>query len=227
MNVSIFLPTRKGSQRAPNKNTRKFGNFEGGLLELKLKQLVRVKNVREIVLSTNDERSMEIAEEFLPKHSKLKVIVRPGHLAASNTKLLDLIDYVPEIVSSEHILWTHVTSPFCDEKYYNQAIRDYITGIEDGFDSLVSVREFKNFLWDPEEKDIINRKSSSFWPNTQDLKDLFELNNAIFLASRNAYQKDHNRLGSALKLFEMKKIPSFDIDDEEDFKIAEAIYDKL
>lgn len=37
--VAFFLPTRKGSERVKNKNTRPFAGDEGGLVEIKIKQL--------------------------------------------------------------------------------------------------------------------------------------------------------------------------------------------
>ena len=39
----VFLPCRKGSQRVPNKNTRPFAGIEGGLLRIKLEQLLACK----------------------------------------------------------------------------------------------------------------------------------------------------------------------------------------
>ena len=37
--IAFFLPTRKGSERVKNKNTRPFAGSEGGLVENKIKHL--------------------------------------------------------------------------------------------------------------------------------------------------------------------------------------------
>ena len=37
--VAFYLPTRKGSERVINKNTKPFAGIEGGLVENKVKQL--------------------------------------------------------------------------------------------------------------------------------------------------------------------------------------------
>lgn len=42
---AFFLPTRKGSERVQNKNTRTFAGIEGGLLKLKLNQLLEIDRV--------------------------------------------------------------------------------------------------------------------------------------------------------------------------------------
>ena len=41
--ISFFLPTRKGSERVKNKNTRPFAGIKGGLVENKIKQLLSCK----------------------------------------------------------------------------------------------------------------------------------------------------------------------------------------
>ncbi len=227
MSFSIFLPSRKGSVRVKNKNTRSFSDIEGGLLELKLRQLARVNGVEAIVLSTNDDESIRIGENHLNSLPSLKIVPRPKELCSSTTDLSDLIEYAGNLFTSEDILWTHVTSPFCDESIYQKAIEKYSLLERDKFDSLVGVQSFQNFLWDPEAKVILNKNGSTQWPNTQDLKCLFEINNAIFIAPRQTYRERRNRIGERPYLFTMNKITSLDIDVEEDFTIAEALYEHL
>tara|TARA_R100000935_G_C2792642_1_gene146684 strand:+ start:334 stop:1020 length:687 start_codon:yes stop_codon:yes gene_type:complete len=226
MSIAIFLPTRKGSQRLPNKNTRSFAGFRDGLLELKLKQLGKLK-VDEIIVSTNDKVAIEIAKKIISADSNLKLDIRPDYLASATTNLTDLIKYVPTLTNCEHILWTHVTSPFVDADLYNLSIDKYLNSLDQGFDSLISVTPFQNFLWSREENDIINRLGEKRWPQTQDLKKLYEINSAIFLSHRTVYERYSDRVGKRPFLFEMNKIQSLDIDWDEDFKIAEAVYEKL
>lgn len=224
--LSIYLPTRKSSQRAPEKNTRKFSGVQGGLLELKLKELVKLEMADEIILSSNDERSLEIGRSFQKRFDKIRLEERPEHLAASYTSLTDLIEYAGKLAKGDDILWTHVTSPFCGSEIYRRAVKQYYLRQQD-FDSLVGVRKFQNFLWDPEAKDLINRLGRQKWPPTQELRLLYEISNAVFIAPKQYYLEHKDRLGVRPFLFEMEKIPSLDIDDEEDFKIAEGVYERI
>lgn len=225
MALTIFLPVRKGSERVSEKNTRKFGSFHGGLLELKLNQLIRVENADEVVISTNDEKCMEIVHNFTCT-GNLKIVERPDYLGKSDTNLSDLIRYVPEIVSSDDILWTHVTSPFCDTKNYSEIISVYENKKKQGYDSLVTGTQYKEFLIDEQTRLMINNSSGIKWPRTQDLANLFQVNNAVFIASRKQYQKG-DRMGEHPFFMNMNKINSLDIDNEEDFKIAEAVYERI
>jgi N-acylneuraminate cytidylyltransferase len=223
--VSIFLPTRAGSERIANKNTRNFAGVEGGLLAIKLEQLLSLFKVKEVVLSTNDQGSIKVAQNFL-SNPKLKLIQRPDHLAQSHTNLIDLVDYVPSVCNSEHILWTHVTSPLVNAEDYEVAIDLYFEKIAENYDSLMSVKEIQNYVWSEKENKVLNKKDGDFkkWPRTQDLEKIFEVNSAIFMASKTVYKEEEDRVGVKPYLLTHNSLQSVDVDWEEDFKIAEQLY---
>lgn len=225
--VSFFLPIRKGSQRVKNKNTRQFAGIEGGLVRLKLEQLLKSKKVDQIILSTNDEISISIAKKLDPSEGKIKVIQRPEELCLDSTPLSELIKYVPTIIEEGHILWGHATTPFATAEVYDQVVNQYFKKIEEGYDSLISTMELQNFILNSEAKIINYEHAEGKWPRTQDLPILYEVNHAVFMASRDIYLNKLDRIGSKPYLYTQNKIESFDIDWEEDFLIAEAIYDKL
>jgi N-acylneuraminate cytidylyltransferase len=225
--ICFFLPTRKGSQRVKSKNTKPFAGISGGILELKLRQLLDCKSLSSIVLSTNDELSMEIANRVDSNQEKIKVIERPDHLCLDTTKLTDLITYVPEIINESHIIWGHTTTPFIAGEDYDKGIDEYFSKLNEGYDSLISVMPLQNFLLDKNANVFNYDAGENRWPRTQDLPILYEVNHAMFITSRSIYVKDKNRVGAKPYLYEQDKIKSFDIDWEDDFLIAEAIYDKL
>jgi N-acylneuraminate cytidylyltransferase len=222
-NVAFFLPTRKGSRRVKNKNTRPFADIAGGLLENKLSQLIRTKNIAEILLSTNDDECIKIAENFVKRDTRLKILRRPEALCLDTTDLQDLIAYVPTITNAKNILWGHVTTPIADAEEYDRAVDIYFSKLKEGYDSLVSVTELKNFLLNKNGA-VVNNSTAIQWPRTQDLEALYEVNHVIFLAGREAYEAQKNRIGKKPALHVMDKLNSFDIDWEEDFMIAEMIF---
>ena len=223
--IAFFLPTRKGSERVKNKNTRPFADIEGGLVENKIKQLLSTTHIDEILFSSNDEMCIALAEKYT-SDSRLRIIPRPNELCLSTTNLQDLICYVPTITNADHILWGHVTTPLVEAKVYDTAIEQYLSKIIKGYDSLVSVKELKNFLLNQEGK-LVNNTTNIPWPRTQDLEPLYEINHAIFLAKRSVYTEQKNRIGQKTLLYIMDEIHSKDIDWEEDFKIAEIMYKTL
>lgn len=223
--IAFFLPTRKGSERVKNKNTRSFAGIEGGLVENKIRQLLSTKHVDEIILSTNDEVCMEVAQKFT-LDGRLRIVARPDNLCLSSTNLQDLICYVPTITDADHILWGHVTTPLAGANEYDKGIELYLSKLHEGYDSLVGVTELKNFLLNREGK-LINNTTNIPWPRTQDLEPLYEINHTMFLAKREVYIEQKNRIGVNPMLHVMDEIHSFDIDWEDDFTIAEVMYKNL
>ena len=223
--ITFFLPTRKGSERVKNKNTRPFADIEGGLVENKVKQLLATKHIDEIIFSSNDEKCMDVAEKY-SYDSRLRIIPRPEELCLSSTNLQDLICYVPSVTDAEHILWGHVTTPLAGADEYDKAIELYMSKLNEGYDSLVGVTELKNFLLNKDGR-LVNNTTDIPWPRTQDLEPLYEINHTMFLAKRDVYTKLKNRLGNKVLLHVMDEIHSKDIDWEDDFTVAEIMYKNL
>lgn len=223
MDIAFFLPTRKGSERVINKNTRTFAGIEGGILKLKMDQLLEVPEIP-IYISTNDPETIKIAESF--RNDRIKIIIRPDELCLSSTIIEDFINYIPTAVPSDHIFWVHATAPFVDKEVYLRALKKYEEIIKSGeYDSLLSVNKIHQFLWDAETNEVVNHdRSIEKWPRTQDLKPLYEINHAYYINSRENYIKLSDRIGRKPFLFELNKLESFDIDWEDDFKVAELIY---
>ena len=91
----------------------------------------------------------------------------------------------------------------------------------------MSVHKMQEFIWSLSNNDLINRGENNLrWPRTQDLEPLYVVNSAFFIGSRDIY-RNGDRVGEKPFLYEMDSIQSIDVDWEDDFKIAEALYEKL
>ena len=220
--VSFFLPVRAGSERVLNKNTKPFADIEGGLLANKLRQISQSRNIAEIILSTNDPDCIEVGERFASTDKRIRVILRPDELCSSQTNLQDLIRYVATVTNCEHVLWGHVTTPLVHAPLYDEAIECYRNALRDGFDSLVSVSRFQNFLLN-DAGQMVNNSTKLPWPRTQDLTPLYEINHAMFMAPRQLYAQGQ-RTGVHPKLYQFEKIRAYDIDWPEDFVVCEQLY---
>jgi CMP-N-acetylneuraminic acid synthetase len=219
--VSVFLPCRKGSERVPKKNIKPFAGFKNGLIAIKLDQLIQVKAISNIVLSTNDEEILEYAETL--NSSKIKIHKRIESLSTSETSTDDLVNHAVELVPEGHILWTHVTSPFLNAQAYEEIIKTYFNKLDQGYDSLMTTNLIHGFLWN-EVAPINYNRTLEKWPRTQTLEPINEINSGAFLASTYIYKELQDRIGEKPYLYILDKIQGFDIDWKEDFEIAECIY---
>ena len=218
--VQVFLPCRKGSQRVPKKNIRPFLNYQHGLIEIKLKQLIDAKCIETIHLSSNDTDILDFADSI--GSSKITLHHRSDDLASSTTKTDDLIPHVLELIQYGDILWTHVTSPFVNSSMYDTIIQQYFREMQAGYDSLMTTTLIRGFLWNKRGPYNYDRKLEK-WPRTQTLEPLHEVNSAIFLANVQVFKKYCDRIGKRPYLYPLSKVDGFDIDWEDDFKIAESM----
>ena len=219
--ITAFLPCRKGSQRVPRKNIRKFAHYEYGLIELKINQLVNSKLIDSICLSTDDQDIINYVKSL--NNRKIKIDTRNESLCRSSTSTDDLINYVKELIPTGHIIWTHVTAPFFNKEDYDKAINSYKKAIQKGYDSLMTTTVLKTFLW-YNKKPFNYDRSIEKWPRTQTLEPVHEINSSVFIANSKIYTSYNDRIGLNPFLYEIDKIKGFDIDLEEDFYIAEKIY---
>lgn len=225
--VTAFLPCRKGSQRIPDKNTKPFSRYPGGLLELKLTQLFRCKNIKEVILSTNDERVIRVGEDIASKfaYKELVIDIRPDSLSSSSASTDDVIKYVSQKLDFEHILWTHVTSPFLTSHDYDKCIEQYAKACSIGYDSLMTVQSHQSFYWNENEPINYDRNVEK-WPRTQTIKKIYEVDSGAFIASKKMYLACGDRIGNKPYLLDLKKKYNIDIDWPEQFELAEILFNR-
>lgn len=221
MGITAFLPVRKGSERVKSKNTRKFSDSGSSLLQIKIEQLLTVKGISRIVVSTNDEAAIEAAREF--EKDKIVIDVRPEWLCLSETKISDLTLHAARVCRSETILWTHVTSPLFTGEHYSAAISEMEAKSKVGFDSLATVKRLKEFVLDQNFTPLQDLNKWTMWPRTQDLDPLFVLNSAMFLAPKSFYELGA-RLGDKPFFLVCEDVPSLDVNTDFDWDVAQVMF---
>lgn len=221
--VICFLPCRAGSQRVVRKNVRPFAGHKHGLIEIKLRQLLAVAEIDEVVLSTNDVEILAYAASL--NDPRLRLHPRTEDLSSSATSTDQLVGHALELIPDGSILWTHVTSPFITASHYDQLIRIYREKHGQGYDSLMTTTLFHGFLWQNEQPLNYDR-SIEKWPRTQTLAPVHEVNSGAFLASADIYRELNDRVGRRPYLYAMHKFSGFDIDWPEDFVMAECLVEK-
>lgn len=214
--VVAVVPVRKGSQRVISKNTRPFA--ETSLLELKLKVLDKVNGINKIIVNTDCDKSIQIAESF-----GAGVHIREPYYAGSDVSNDAHWRHIAEVTDTDVLLLAQTTSPMIKVSTYEKAINQFVES--DGvFDSINSVSLEKKFLW-------LDGKPLNYQidktPKSQDLPDIVSLNFAITIIKKKLMSKKGNVVGYNPKFLMLNKIESVDIDDELDFEFAEFLYKKL
>ncbi len=220
---TAFVPCRKGSQRTPRKNIKPFHTVERGLIEIKLKQLLKVERVDEILVSTDDDEILDFAASF--GSDKIRLHKRAPHLTSSETLTKQIIDHSIDVVEEGHIMWAHVTAPFITAKHFDSIIEAYFKGLEEGHDSLMTTTPIQGFLWQ-DGKALNYDHQKEKWPRTQTMEPVHDVNCAVFLAHREVCVEHQDRIGSKPVLYGVDHLVGHDIDWPEDFILGELMLEK-
>jgi CMP-N,N'-diacetyllegionaminic acid synthase len=214
--ITALIAVREGSVRVKNKNIRPFA--ESNLLTIKINQLKRIKEIKEICVSTDSSEMMSIANKL-----GAKTMLRPKKYANNSCSINDAWEYMAKEMNAENILYTNVTNPLVKDETYKKCIQKYFSK-EFQHKSLNTVSLVKEFLW--MNGAPLNYKADN-QPRSQELPDVFHPNFAINIIKKDEMIKCRSVLSNNFFPFYIGKIESIDIDDEEDFKIAEIIYKEI
>ena len=155
-----------------------------------------------------------------------KIIKRPKKLSNNIIHVDEAIRHAYLEVNKkyDYIVTLQPTSPLRTDKNIDEAIKMII---KKKADSLISVFKTHQFLWkknkddfNPVNYDLNNRLRS------QD-SNFFQDNGAINITKPKILVKKHNRLGGKITAYQMNFWRSIDIDQIEDFHMAEILYKKL
>jgi len=211
------VPVRQGSERVKNKNFKAFGG--ANLLELKLAKLKQVPGIDAIVVNTDSDRAIEIADRFGVGHFR-----REPYYASSECINSEHWRNLAETTQADYVMHTLCTSPLIALDTYAKVVeasRRHMTGGE--YDSVNTVRAVKKFLW-MDGKPINYAIGQS--PNSQNLPDVVSLTFGISIISRELMIARGNVVGLRPLFYPLDEIESVDIDTDLEFEFAEFVYNK-
>lgn len=214
--VIALVPMRHHSQRVPQKNFRDLAGKP--LFHHILMTLMKCNEISKIIVDTD---SPVISEDINRTFPQVTVIDRPEHLRADDIPMNDILIYDTSQVDADLFLQTHSTNPLLRLETVSRAIRDFTEQNPVQYDSLFSVTAMKTRLWDRFTKPI--NHDPEILLQTQDLPPVYEENSCIYLFWSQNLIRRRNRIGERPMMFEIPPDEALDIDDEQDFLIADLL----
>lgn len=205
------------SERVPNKNLR---NFCGSpLYHRVMESLLASRYVAEVAINTDSD---VIAADARKHFDRVRIIERPESIRGDFVSMNTIIGHDLSVLSAEHFLQTHSTNPLLTNGTIDRAIETYFESL-DQHDSLFSVTRLQTRLyW--EDGSPVNHNPAELL-RTQDLPPVFEENSNLYVFSRSSFNRaGQKRIGQKARMFEMDRLEAVDIDEEADFRVAEALF---
>ena len=213
--ISAIVPMRDNSERVLNKNIRSFNGKP--LYHYIINNLIDCEIFDSVIIDTNIDAVKGEAPKNFPQ---VIIIDRPDHLKAGEIPMNLVLHHSLQQVDSEFILQTHSTNPLLSKQTILKAVEAFQSNYPKN-DSLFSVTPLQLRFWDCETKPINHNLGELL--RTQDMVPMYFENSCIYIFNREKFLKIKNRIGTNPRMFEINKVESFDIDDMEDFKIAESL----
>ena len=212
--IAALVPMRHQSERVPNKNIRDFAGKP--LYQWIIAALHEAPSVTEVVIDTDSPTIRAQAEATFPD---IRVIERPEHLRDGATPMNAVLLNTVEQIDADYYLQTHSTNPLLRASTIECALGVFLRS-RDTHDSLFGVTRWQTRLYDAGGTPINHSPSALL--RTQDLPPVYEENSNLYVFDRETLKRDGNRIGRRPVLFQIDRIESLDIDDEEAFRLAEA-----
>ena len=214
MRLIAVVPMKLNKRRLPQKNTKSFKNGKP-LCWYILSTLLQIDEIDEVyVYCSNPD-----IQEFIPKG--VKYLRRSESLDQDTTKMNEVLLAFAQEVSADVYIMTHTTAPFISVDSIKKGIDAVKNG---GYDSSFAAKKLQDFLW--AEGKPFNYQLDNI-PRTQDLPILYQETSGFYIYKREIIETMNRRIGVNPFIVEVGEIESVDIDEQEDFIIADAIYNYI
>lgn len=211
MKIVAIVPMKLNNRRLPQKNTKSFTNGKPLCCYI-LSTLLSIEDIEDVyVYCSNPD-----IKEYIP--DGVKYLRRSETLDKDTTKMNEVLQSFASDVPADIYVMTHTTAPFITADSITKGLNAVKN---DGFDSSFAAKKLQDFLW--KDGKPFNYKLNDI-PRTQDLPALYEETSGFYIYKSEVITSLNRRIGNNPFIVEVGEIESIDIDEPEDFKIADAVY---
>ena len=217
--VSAIIVARKGSVRIQSKCLLKL-NRES-LIERKIRQLKQCKHIDRIIFGSDCPIMLDVANNAGAEAVKRPVFYCDEVQASAN----DMIANMMQLVKTDIIVWAHCTNPLISANTYDKAI-EVFCNIESEYDSLLSVVEFKEHLWDENKRPLNYNPYEKRHVPSKELPSYWLQDGGIFIQPYEQMRKNSYFFGKRPYLFEIPAEEFLDINYYRDYLFAKILVEE-
>lgn len=216
MKTIALLPMKANSQRVPGKNFRLLDHKP--LFRWVLDTLLAIKEIDMVVINT-DARPI-LLEAGLDDSDRISIQERPAHLIGDAVSMNRILEHDIKTNPADRYLMTHTTNPFLSSTTICECLDRYEQSLTQGHDSLFTVDKVQLRFYSGDAKPINHDPNTLI--QTQDLEPWYAENSNLYIFSAESFVRSSARIGQNPVLFLTPRYESIDIDNEEDWIIAET-----
>lgn len=210
------------SERVPNKNLKSFNGKP--LYHIIMNTLLKSKHIDEIVVNTDSEiLKSDILSNF---EEQVIVIDRSEEVCGNYVSMNKVLEQDINTTDADIYIQTHSTNPLLKVETIDKALEKMIFILDNRGenDSVFSVSKIQKRFYN---KDATPMNHDPKMLVTQHLTPIYEENSCFYVFTPKGFLNNDSRIGVKPFMYEIDKIESTDIDEPEDFIIAEALHKLL
>lgn len=218
MKTVALLPMKANSQRVKGKNFRPLAGKP--LFKWILDALLECSEIDLVVINT-DAREI-LAKNGLSESERVVIRDRKPDLVGDFTSMNLILEDDINAVKADRYIMTHTTNPLLQSNTISAALTEYTDAVDQGIgDSLFGVTKFQTRFY-LADGSAINHDPDNLI-RTQDLEPWYEENSCVYVFSAASFAATNARIGKKPILFEIPKLQAIDIDEREDWFLANAV----
>lgn len=217
--MKIFIIIKQHSERVSGKNFRLLGDMD------LWKHLVYELKDHKVYIDTDSSEVLEECSKlsWVSAYPRKQSFIDFENDDSSNLSpaLLMIDNFLDTYVDDDNeiIVTTHVTSPFLKIDTILDAVRLLE---ESDYDSVHSVTKHNEFSWLGDDMSPINFNPDVV-QKTQDLPVITMSNGGFFIFRKKLFKQINNRIGNKPYYYTLHTPEDIEIDDMNDFKLAELV----
>jgi CMP-N-acetylneuraminic acid synthetase len=225
MNILAIIPARAGSKRVPKKNIKEL--LGKPLINYTIDAAKESKTISRIVVSTDDNEVKAIVA-----NQDIDVIDRPKELATDESTTADVLLHAIEFLEKEKyypdiVVLLQATSPLRTSQDIDESVNVVLSGQADSTQTVASVKEHPSLMvYLDEQNNIAPYDLENHLKRSQEFKKLFIKTGAVFVFKTVVLKKTHDIYGDKHLAVIIPHERSLDIDEPEDFSLAEMYLQK-
>jgi CMP-N-acetylneuraminic acid synthetase len=220
--IVALLPMKANSERVPGKNFRAL--VHKPLFRWILDSLLEVEDISRVVINT-DAREI-LAGNGLVDSERVLIRDRKPQLCGDHVSMNRIIADDLQNVPADIYLMTHTTNPLLSAATIRDALRDFQARKGRGeIDSLFTVNRIQTRFY-REDGSAVNHDPANLI-RTQDLEPWYEENSSLYIFSGESFNASGARISLKPGMFVTPRMESMDIDEPEDWDLAEAVASRL
>lgn len=218
MGTIALLPMKAHSERVSGKN---FKNLAGKpLFRWILDALLAVDEIDQVVINT-DARDI-LADNGLTDSDRILIRDRRPEICGDFVSMNLIIEDDLAATNADQYIMTHTTNPLLSSATIGKALTQYKDAKSTGSaDSLFGVTKFQTRFYKGDGSPINHDPNNLI--RTQDLEPWYEENSCIYVFDKSSFSKTNARIGVKPILFEIPKLEAIDIDEKEDWFLANVV----